>query len=429
MRFARACTGPRAWLIASLIGIVGACSPAGGGIESGPGSGAGGASGEGSGGRGGGGSGASSAGGSLGFVIDDVPGGSGSIGEACEEIVSEGERLPMDMFFVFDVSGSMNRTVTGGTRWTVVRQALVDFLGHPESAGIGSGITYFPQVIPGAPTACRSNSECVAGADDYGPCVGGFFGICDAFGVAICSCEKSDVCYVEAYSTPSVPITLPATPQPVIDSLMTRPDPNGGTPLRPALEGGHAYAASWAAQNPGRKTVLVLVGDGEPTGCSNNNIAASEAIAQAALAGPHQIPTFVIGIGPSLDNLNRIAAAGGTEQAYLMEDNEAAVKFSEAMDDIRGRAIPCDFVISDDSTVDPTKVNVNYIPRGSSEPELVLQTFEGRPENCTAEGGWYYHPQNANQVVMCPATCDRLGGGGRLSVAIGCQTRQAPPPR
>jgi hypothetical protein len=417
------------FFVATALVFASGCSPAGGDLDGT----SGGVRGQGAGSSSGGstGHGAITGAGADGFIIDDPSGGSGALGggETCEEMVTEGERLPLDMFFVFDVSGSMNRSVDGGTRWTVVRQALVDFLGSPESAGIGSGITYFPQVIPGAPTACTENSQCISGGEDYGPCVGGFLGICDFFGVAICSCEKSDVCYVDAYSTPAVPITLPADSGPVVNSLMTRADPNGGTPLRPALEGGHAYAASWAASNPGRKTALVLVGDGEPVGCSNNSIGAAETAAQGALNGPNQIPTYVIGIGPSLENLNRIAAAGGTEQAYLMDDSEAAVKFAEAMDDIRGRAIPCDFVIGDDESIDRTKVNVNYVPRGSTEQEEVLQTFEGRPENCTAEGGWYYSPTNDMQVVMCPATCDRLGGGGRLSVAVGCETRQAPPPR
>jgi hypothetical protein len=151
-------------------------------------------------------------------------------------------------------------------------------------------------------------------------------------------------------------------------------------------------------------------------------------VAAGALASPAAIQTFVIGVGSSLQALNLIAKAGGTEQAYLVEDSNAASAFGDALEKIRGVASPCDFLIPAEGTkVDPTKVNVKYTPAGSTTPTLLGQTSDGSANTCGADGGWHYdNPQAPTSIRLCPTTCQSLGGGS-VQVEFGCQTVVQPP--
>src|SRR5690242_132387 len=62
----------------------------------------------------------------------------GCIGEAFE-----GEALALDIYVMFDQSGSMASDVGGMTRMQAVQGAVATFLNDPKSASIGVGIGYF----------------------------------------------------------------------------------------------------------------------------------------------------------------------------------------------------------------------------------------------------------------------------------------------
>jgi hypothetical protein len=328
------------------------------------------------------------------------------------------------MYFLVDISGSMNQDVAGGTKWDAVSQALTGFLGDPSSADIGVGIGYFPKVITQAPVFCTVDSDC----GTYGPCVGGF--PIDVFGTpgrAFGNCEKADVCMVPEYSVPSVPIALPPNPGAVAADLGNQ-RPGGGTPTRPALEGAMQHATSWASQNPGRTVVVVLATDGEPTGCMTNTPQDVANIAAGALAGPQRIRTFVIGVGDSLQALNLVAQAGGTGEAFLVDTGgDVTRQFAAALDQIRGRAVPCSFAIDDNAEVDPQKVNLTYTADGSGMAQTILRTNDGTAATCAAEGGWYYdNPSDPGSVSVCEATCGAIVSGGNVDFQLGCETRVSP---
>src|SRR4051812_349005 len=83
----------------------------------------------------------------LGGSSNDGQGGSA----VCNAQVREGTRVPVDMYFLVDSSGSMNEPVTGGSKWEVVSSALRAFLKDPRNDGTGVGIGYFPSA---AQTSC-----------------------------------------------------------------------------------------------------------------------------------------------------------------------------------------------------------------------------------------------------------------------------------
>ena len=262
----------------------------------------------------------------------------------------QGERLPLDIYFLVDTSGSMDQKVQGGTKWSVVSGALTGFLNDPANADIATGIGYFPQVDPNAPPTCTTDAECKVGSTDYGPCV---IGINLGFLCIGCYCTQADGCQVPGNAKPSVPLALPPNHAAVVSDIAQH-NPGGGTPTRPALEGSMQIASAWAKQNPGRTTIIVLATDGDPTGCNPNAVQDVANIAAAGLAGTPSIKTFVIGVGNSLNSLNSIATSGGTDHAFVLDTGgDVAKQFSDALASIRGAAVPCDFKVPTGPNVDP----------------------------------------------------------------------------
>jgi hypothetical protein len=188
------------------------------------------------------------------------------------------------------------------------------------------------------------------------------------------------------------------------------------------------HATSWASQNPGRTVVVVLATDGEPTGCMTNTPQDVANIAAGALAGPQRIRTFVIGVGDSLQALNLVAQAGGTGEAFLVDTGgDVTRQFAAALDQIRGRAVPCSFAIDDNAEVDPQKVNLTYTADGSGMAQTILRTNDGTAATCAAEGGWYYdNPSDPGSVSVCEATCGAIVSGGTVDFQLGCETRVSP---
>ncbi len=332
--------------------------------------------------------------------------GASGAGEICQAESREGRRVPIDMYFLVDSSGSMAERVSGGTKWDVVSSALVSFLTDPRNADTGVGIGYFPNGVQLTCSAGQPDCSCIPIINLCFPNVGG-------------SCSVAD------YATPAVPLALPPVPNAVVIDIGLR-QISGGTPTRPAVEAALVYLDQWSDQHPDRKTLLVLATDGDPTGCDPNTPEDVAALAAAALAGPHAIQTFVIGVGQSLTSLNAIAQAGGSEQAFLVDTGgDVAAAFADALDAIRGVAASCEFLIPTEGTggaaIDPSKVNVRYSTAGSGAI-LLPQVDQSDPGNCGDRGGWYYDdPRNPKTIKLCDVTCGAVAGGS-IQVEFGCDT-------
>jgi hypothetical protein len=371
--------------------------------------------------RGGGGSGGTTVGVSGGGSIIAGTGGSGTGGgiitpppmkdagpdpdAACTGEVREGERLPLDMYFLLDQSGSMTENVQGGAKWKVVTDALVTFLNDPANADIGAGIGYFPL--------------------QAGFCMSGDPGCSCIPIINFCFNTKGGSCMAPDYAAPSIPLSLPPNHAPVVADI-AKHSPNGGTPTRPALEGAMQYVTSWASMNANRKTVVVLATDGDPEGCTQNTPQDVANVAAGALASAHPVQTFVIGVGSSLTSLNLVAQAGGTGMAFLVDTGgNVGASFAAALSQIRGQAAPCDFMIpqlTSQGPVDPNLVNVFVTPKGATQPVAVPKTQGGAAANCTASGGWYYEDPSAPKAIkLCDATCQSLQGG-KVELEFGCKT-------
>src|SRR6188768_577828 len=117
-------------------------------------------------------------------------GGSSPVGEECAGDLVEAQRIPLDMYVMLDVSGSMTELTAGAamvTKWQAVSSALSDFVTDPASDGIGMGLQVFPIRHPDAPASCLSNAEC----GDFGPC---FLKACWGYDAALLPCNTGLDC-------------------------------------------------------------------------------------------------------------------------------------------------------------------------------------------------------------------------------------------
>jgi hypothetical protein len=335
------------------------------------------------------------------IVTGDPKGQDGGIvfgANACVAEPMKGEAIPADIYVMFDQSGSMATPVGAGTRLDAVRSAVAAFITAPESRGLGLGIGYFGH-----------------------------------FPIGSTSCNPAD------YATPAVPIVaLPGGAQPVLDSL-NNIAPTGETPTGAAIRGACGYAQDYHRAQRGHVVFLLLVTDGVPEapvsmsrGCAPTLDDAVQATTECRNGGT-PIKTYVLGVGPSLHNLQQIAQAGGTEKAYLVEGGNVAEQVLAALNQIRlAASIRCELKIPaapPGKVLDLNLVNLLYT---DSRGQRTALYNTGDSSGCAASGGgWFYDdPSQPQKILLCENTCNivRYEIGGELAYAIGCKTIVPPPP-
>jgi hypothetical protein len=365
--------------LSSLLAIV-ACGGSGGSeFDNGGGGNNGGASGgQASGGFGGNGDPNSSGGASSGTDPGNTSGG-----PACAAQEAAAARKPVKLLLILDQSGSMGDTNNGNNRaakWVPVTTALGSFLQKDTGSQIQASMRLFPQ---GANNTAK--------------------------------------CDPATYATPNVAMTTLPNGQMFMSQFVNNPT-FVNTPTLAVVKATVTDAKAVAAANADSKVAIVLITDGEPTGCTDNTI---QSIANEVGTIKANIPTYVIGVGASLNNLNSIAQAGAARNAFIVSVNDPAAteaEFLAAIDQIRGASIACDVAIPappTGQTLDPNKVNVNYTPTGKPSEQLKYD------EACVA-GGWHYDDKaNPKNVILCPQTCNvaKADPAAKLSLEFGCVTR------
>jgi hypothetical protein len=198
----------------------------------------------------------------------------------------------------------------------------------------------------------------------------------------------------------------------------------GSTPTYPALKGALQHAADYAASVQGRHVAVVLVTDGMPTQCAEQSVTA---IAELACRGLRDagVLTFVIGLSAGLWNLDEIARAGGTYEAYIIDHGEGVEHLVDTVRSISVAPFPCEFEIPnvDDPTlqVDYDLVQVLYWPENAGEPEQIPRIENAAVCALSPNGGWYYDdPQEPTSIHVCDCICNRFGRG-IAEVRFGCK--------
>lgn len=344
------------------------------------------------------------------------PGGADAV-KACAETKAETARLPVDLYIVQDRSGSMGM----GGKWEAVKNALIAFVQSPAAAGMQVGLGFFPREGTGAACMGCNDARCLqmCGCSSV-QCTNGACR-CNAYG---------PTCAVPDYTPAAVGIEPLPGVAPKIVAALNATMPTGGTPTRPALEGGVAHARTWLTSK-NRRVAIALATDGEPTGCMDNTVATVADVAKKAYADG--IYTFVIGVGPNLANLNAMAMAGGTGKAFLIEGGNVQQQFFDTLKSIQGQAarLSCSYAVPPaptGQTLDPKKVNVRFTG-GEPAKSVYIPHVEDRAK-CGPQGGWYYDdPTTPKAITLCEASCQSVNQGGEkaeVAVLFGCATRIIP---
>ena len=184
-------------------------------------------------------------------------------------------------------------------------------------------------------------------------------------------------------------------------------------------------ATAYQDAHPKHKVVVVLSTDGEPNSCGLTTIDNIAALAKSA-RNYNGVLTYVIGVeGSIIANLNKIAAAGGTNEAYDITND--INEFSAKIEDIRASALACQFEIPpppNGEVLDPDKVNFSYTPKGVGTPKVLLRADD--LADCAGQPGWFYDSNGApTKIVLCPASCSTVqaDSDAKIEAQFGCKTQ------
>jgi hypothetical protein len=328
-----------------------------------------------------------------------VRGDGSSAGEACATVRATTNRLPVHLAFAFDVSGSMGK---GDEDW------------HDKS------LKWDPVV-----KATRAFFEAETGADQAAPELSASLTFFPA---------DDDKCELDSYTAPQVPMTeLPSSKfSEAIAAIepKSEDDWRGGTPTLFALRGTRTFVELERQKKPG-KYAIVLVTDGYPQGCDDEEDSIEAVVAEAKVALAAGISTYVIGVAnpklsgapDTVSNLGQVAVAGGTERAFLIDTGDpqsTTSAFDNAIARIREATLSCNLAIPqapDGRPFDKRRVLVRSAVRGTG-------TVLSYDAACKAANGWRYDNETApKEIVLCPDACAAVENQleARVDVDFACE--------
>lgn len=324
---------------------------------------------------------------------------------ACASTGGTASLQPVDMFVMLDRSGSMSTDCnvggTAGSKWCNAINSLSAYFKLASATGNGAALQFFN------------------------------------LGNGNCNGTGYDVANVPAGNGY---VTLPSTG---FDSALNAMSPSGMTPTEGAIRGVVAFTARAQNRRAGRKTIGILVTDGDPTEC-DTNLTNLRNILQTHFAATG-VMTFVVGMtGASDANLETMATGGngpthpatvngvagtcGTGTAPCRHWNVGAGNasvFVEALRAIQAAAVGCTYTIpqSDAGVVDPSTVRVEYLPGGQPPPTVLKRVTDAA--GCAGVTGGFYYDSNTNptSIILCPTQCTVVQGDAKakLNVLFGCQ--------
>ena len=352
----------------------------------------------GDGGSGGGDGGSGGGGGGTGLGLGgSQPPPAADAGGLCGNEIHAITSQPTNVYFIFDISGSMSTVVPGGTRFSLVQFA---------AATLVDNLRYV--ITPGAaafPLDTSAAEPCHLGAEVYAP----FFNDPGGFNAATVALQPSGGTPTAATLLALQP-RLAALPGKTIAVLATDGGPN--------CNAAASCTAATCTQNiegcaPGDTCCAMgtnccsATGPAGPLNCVDEAATVS-AVASLAAAG---VKVYVIGIPGSQfygNVLTQMAFAGGAPQAsspfyYNVQD---LTTLGAVLQTIAGASVSCDVTIADPPTT-PGDTNV-YLGQ-----QLLLSD----PVN-----GWTWTAVNV--VTLHGTACQELQSGqvAQVQVVSGCPT-------
>lgn len=325
---------------------------------------------------------------------------------ACETQRTQQVPQPLGVYILVDQSNAMLQ------QWDSVSGALKSFISESHELGaVSIGIQYYalsPQPFPAEP-------------------------------------YLSTVCDWQSYKLPDVAIApLPMT-RDLIQASLTNHGPTSlaqlfsklslalslvdESPVDAALHGAIEGARDWvnanAAAQPAAAVLLVTTSIAVPPASPNCMPTREKAMASASagITGFPPVRTYVLAVGGPNSDLNDIAFAGGTDQAFAVSNGMGVL---DALLNFRETVLPCDVAISqNEQELAAGKVNVELAPPGQTPERYGRVKSVGDCSTAPPHGEWYVEGTGPTATVhLCPSTCAaaRSVPGAKLDVVLGCQT-------
>lgn len=320
---------------------------------------------------------------------------------SCASTTAAGELQQLALAFAFDVSGSMGKGDEPyhdkSLKWDPIVAASKAFFDSDDVARVSASLVFFPTE------------------------------------------DEDDRCEAESYAVPDVPLTLLPSSEfsDAIDAIapQSEDDWRGGTPTLAVVQATIDYVRSLRDGGSNARHAIVLVTDGTPQGCDDDEDSV-DAVASAVAEANVDIPTYVIGVAnpvtdeepnppDNVSSLNQIAQSGGTDTAFLIDTGDPTVtiaRFSEIIQSIRSRGLSCEVAIPpapSGMTFDPNKVNVS-VTIDSATQAL------GYSADCLDPLTWRFDDAEApTQIVLCDDTCalTKSAAEPKVQVEFGCERR------
>lgn len=296
--------------------------------------------------------------------------------DICESATVQASVDPVNLIFAFDVSGSMGQEDypwhDRELKWEPVVAAISAFLSDPLSEGIWASMTFFP-------------SE-----------------------------NEDDKCEDETYVEPDIPLT--ALPSEVFEETIEaigEQEWRGRTPTLHVLNGVLRFIEESREENDG-KYAVVLVTDGYPSGCADNEIATVVDVAEEA--AEDGVLTYVIGVNnppiegapDTVSSLEDIAIGGGTNDAFIIDTGDPEMTtqdFTSAIQEIRSSSLSCTIQIPPppgDEVFDKQKVRITV----EYEDEQLELAYDS---TCNDSNSWRYDDvDDPTEIVLCDETCEKI---------------------
>lgn len=299
------------------------------------------------------------------------------IGSDCGGFVFVIEAVPPNLLIMLDRSGSMESDVpnTNLNRWEVAKIAIEQVTSNFDDQ-IRFGLATY--------SACTGNG-CAPGtivvpiADQNAAAINGFL----ATTVGAGSSNGQNV-----------------NDDGLIEYLCDSGDPETNTGSSLAAQIGNP-----ALQDPERDNAILLITDGAESGDCIEDGVDGTAAALSLFGQAIPVKTFAVGFGgANLDEINEIAAAGGTQMGYLAD---MAQDLEMALDQIANAVATCTF-------------ELDQVPPDAAE---IYVFFDKDPAGVPndANNGWTYDPMT-NTVTFHGAACESIKAGtvADIDIVYGC---------
>jgi Mg-chelatase subunit ChlD len=313
-----------------------------------------------------------------------APGPAPSSDANCGQQISTASKGQTDVLLVLDRSGSMNESIAAECCCSSACRTAINIKLCPDTANCS-------ERWPALSSAVSATLASTAGL---------------RWGVKLFSSPHSpDVCGVD----PGVEVPVGASPSQV-QAQISGANPLNATPTAKAVIAATAYLKT--VTDPDDKVIL-LATDGEPnckSGSSATNtpdVDNTQAAIQAALRAGFRV--YVIGIGPSVGNLDGFARAGGTEHYYPAT---SPAQLSSALASISKTVASCTFALA---TPPP-------------DPDNIAVYVDNNLVGKDAANGWGFGATPMT-ILLHGATCDQITSGAATTVRVlfGCPGETPPP--